>query len=216
MGLYRELELLRLLKGYGLNCVHGLEQRHITDFLVDADPDTKKTCQELLRKNRMLPRNKLTYQIDLLAWKNGHWAALAIEQKAQNGVKKVLDINKDFVTLRAEYEGVSREYRQSGRNLFLQCQGEALLGKAYYITQGISAEIIPVGVVDYELRINSAFETDWAYHRGVFFVNSNAFEWFVNEYVADKKWIRRTVLDRPKISFPHSGFGWLSETASAA
>lgn len=194
LGLVSELELLKTLQRFDLNCMHRLEQRKITDFLIDSNPsqEIRERCESLLKKNRMLPRENLTYQVDLFAWKRGHWAALAIEEKDQNGVRKILDIREDRVVIKAVCEDGIREYERSGMNLLFQCKGEAYLSQVFCIAKGIKAKVIPVGVVGYDIQVNSK-DVDWAYHSGVFFVNKDSFEWFLNEYVEDKDWIREMV-----------------------
>lgn len=202
MGLKGELELLRMLKKFDVNCEHRLDQSKITDFLLDSDPETREKCKSILRKNRMLPRESLTFQIDILVWKDNHWAALALEQKGQNGVKKVLDINEKSMTMKALCDDGVREYKRSAKNLFLQCVGESFIGEAFCLAKGIEKEVIPVGVVDYEIVINSEKKTNWVYHKGVFFVNKNYFKDFFEEYMKDKSWIRKVVETDPKIAYP--------------
>jgi hypothetical protein len=152
----------------------------------------------------MLPRRKLTYEIDLLAWQRGHWAALAIEQKNQNGAAKVLDITKDAVVLKALCGPTTRSYEKAGRDLWLQCRGEAYLGKAFCIANDIDAEVVPVGVVDYELRANGS-PADWACQRGVFFVRSDRFPRFLDGYVGESRWFSRAIASRSALSFGSIG-----------
>lgn len=201
LGLRDEIQLLGLLRHHNLDCAHRLEQRKITDFLIKANPSTKVECNRLFRQNRMLPREKQTQQVDLFAWKRNHWAALAIEEKHSFGVRKTLDITKDFVTLKANFNNESKNLKKSGKQLYLQCKGEGLLTQAYCYAVGINAKAVPIGVVDYDLMINSRISTPWAYHRGVFFINKDYFPWFLNEYIMDNEWIRDTVEENPKISF---------------
>jgi hypothetical protein len=200
LGLEGEIQILRLLQKYDLQCLHRLEQSRITDFMSEADASVRKECEQLLRRNRMLPRDRLTYQVDLFAWKKGHWAAMAIEEKAREGAQKILGVTKDYVTLKALCIDSVHEYRNSGREFFLQCCGEALLSQAFCAANGIDATVIPVGVADYDIQVNEN-RTNWAYHRGVFFVNSGSFEWFLNEYLQDKRWIRKIVESNPRLDF---------------
>jgi len=188
LGLKGELELIKLLKKFGLNYKHRLKQKKITDFLADSDQKTREECIELFRKNRMLPRKRLTYEIDLFAWKENHWAALAIEEKNQSGVRKILDINDEEIVLTAN----EKKYKEYGKSLWLQCKGESLLGKAFCLAKGIKAEILPVGVVDYDIRVNSEY-ADWAYYEGVFFLQNNFFPSFLEDYIENKKWIQEIV-----------------------
>ncbi|MEM0372845.1 MAG: hypothetical protein QXO69_03350 [archaeon] len=201
LGLEGELQLLETLKQYDVMCVHRLEQRRITEFLAEADQSTKRECEQLFRKNRMLPRDSQTYQVDLMAWKRGHWAALAIEQKDSEGARKILDITKDHVTLKAVCDNGIREFRKSGRQLYLQCKGEEYLVQAYCNAYGINARAVPVGVVDYDLFVNSRVHVPWAYHRGVFFVHERAFEWFAKQYADGAAWIGKIVADEPKVVY---------------
>jgi len=201
LGLKGELEILRMLKMFDVNCKHRLDQSKITDFLADSDSETVKKCKTILKKNRMLPRKNLTYQIDIFVWKENHWAALALEQKGQNGVKKVLDINEKTMTMKALCDDGVREYKRSAKNLFLQCVGESFIGEAYCLAKGIEKEVIPVGVVDYDIVVDSEKKMDWVYHKGVFFVNKTYFREFFEEYVKDKPWIREIIEKDPKIAY---------------
>jgi hypothetical protein len=198
LGLEGELELLKTLKKMGFKCIHRLEQRKITDFIAGADDDRRKQCELLLKRNRMLPRRKLTYQIDIMGWADKHWAALAIEEKRQHGARKVLDLDRDSVVIKALCKDGIREYKDSGRDLFLQCSGEALLGKAFCTARGIDTDVLPVGAIDYDIQANEE-PADVAYHRGVFFVHNPHFRWFVEEFLQEKKWIKKIVRKDPRI-----------------
>jgi len=201
MSLEGELGLIQIVKNFNLRYEHRLEQRRITDFFYDLSPETRDKCNHYLRKNRMLPRRKYTKQIDLLVWKEPHWAALAIEEKNQDGAAKSLEIFKDSIRLKIEYSYGSREFLDFGRNLSLQCLGEAYLGKAYFAANNLDYEVLPVAVVDYGLRINSIIDTGWAFSRGIFFINKRYFPWFLNEYCLDKRWIRRVHEKSPNIFY---------------
>jgi hypothetical protein len=201
MSLEGELELIQLVKRFGFRYEHRLEQKRITDFFYDMDSGARRQCEDLLRKNRMLPRKKRTKQIDLLVWREGHWAALAIEEKNQNGARKDLNIYKDNIVLTANYDYGSKQIADFGRDLSLQCRGESYLGKAYLAANNLDYEVIPIAVVDYGLKINSMIDTDWAFSRGIFFVNKSCFEWFLNEYDEDRKWIRKVYNRNPKIFY---------------
>jgi hypothetical protein len=205
LGIVGEIELLEMLQKYDLKCMHRLEQSKITNFIVESDPFTRKSCEQLLRRNRRLPRDHLTYQVDLFAWKQGHWAAMAIEEKDQTGARKELHITKDHVTIKAICKDGVHEYRNSGRNLYLQCRGEALLSQAFCYANDIDSKVLPIGVVSYDIVANRK-ETDWAYHRGVFFVNKRSFEWFLSEYLEDSKWIRKVTNQSPKIAYNKNYF----------
>jgi hypothetical protein len=201
MGLEGELELIQIVRKFNLRYEHRLEQKKITNYFSDIDYPTISECQYYLRKNRMLPRIKSTKQIDLLVWKEPHWAALAIEEKNQNGASKTLDIFKDRIILRTDFGYGSKEIPEFGRDLSLQCLGESYLGKAYMATQNLDYEVLPVAVVDYGLRINAMIDAEWAYNRGVFFINKKYFEWFLGEYSQNKRWIRKLYEKNPKIFY---------------
>jgi hypothetical protein len=204
LSLDGEIQLLEIAKSYDLNCLHRLEQRKITDFIHEAKPSDKKICEQLLRKNRMLPRNHLTKQVDLVCWKNNHWAALAVEEKQTEGARKVLEISKDEVVLKVLYEGGMKRFDESGRQLYFQCRGEELLTQVYFSSRGVKSKAIPVGVVDYDIVVNSKIKSNWAYYRGVFFVNREYFPQFLEDYKNDCKWIRNIVHENPKIAFRQS------------
>jgi len=201
MSLEGELELIQIVKKFGLRYEHRLEQKKITDFFCDIETKRIFECNSYFRKNRMLPRTKATKQIDLLVWKEPHWAALAIEEKTQNGASKTLDIYKDSIILRTDYGYGSKEIPEFGRDLSLQCLGESYLGKAYMATQNLDYEVLPVAVVDYGLKINSMIDAEWAYNRGIFFINKKYFEWFLGEYSQDRRWIRKLYKRNPKIFY---------------
>ena len=210
MGLKGELQLLETLKKFDMNCVHKLKQKKITDFFIDANPLVKKECKTLLRKNRMLPRSRLTYEVDLLAWKNNTLHALAIEQKNQNGAPKILDIDEREVVLRALCTtGRPREYKRSARNLWLQCLGEGYLSRAYCAVRNLNKKVIPFAAVDYTLRVRSA-EVPWAFHKGVFFVQNNSFEFFLKQLFEKDEQIKRVIEEQPDLAFPENGRknGW--------
>lgn len=201
LGLKGELELLKYLKTFDVNCVYGLEQSRITDFLAESNAEIKEQAKSWLKKNRMLPRSNLTFQVDFLIWKKNHWAALAVEQKNQNGARKILEINKDDITLKAVWENEVREYKKSAKNLFFQCLGESYLGKAYCIANGFEKVVIPVAVVDYEIKISPDKDVNWAYYSGVFFTNVDYFQKFFNDYLNDSEWIGNLVRENPKLAY---------------
>jgi len=204
LGLKGELQLLEVLQSLDFKCIHRLEKRKINDFLTDSDPKTRKKIREWFRRNRMLPRDKLTYQVDLLAWKRDHWAALAVEQKNQYGARKILEVGKNELTLKTMYKNNEKEYKRSAKNLFLQCLGESYLGKAYCLAKGMENQVIPVGVLDYDIKVNSGVNiyTDWVYHHGVFFVQTESFKWFLRQYLKKGDWIKKIVKNEPKLAYP--------------
>ncbi len=180
LGLEGELELYRIVKKKGFECIHKLEQQRITDFLTRTDPRNQKEAIKLLQENRMLPREHLTRQVDLLAWTDR--AAFAIEEKASNGVKKQLSISEDGIRLEAVFADGIKVFKDSGRQLLLQCKGEGLLSKAFLRLKGENHEPVPVAVVDYEILLNNK-PVDWAFHKGVFFVRKEKFEEFIDYYL---------------------------------
>lgn len=181
LGYWDELELARILRAHGYRCLHSVEQRRITDYLPNADPNVQKRCRSYLRKNMMLPRSKRAYQIDLLAWKQNDWAAMAVEEKSQNGVPKVLRLSRQGAVLAALLPRGVREYPHSARELWLQCLGESYIGKAYFAARRIEMNVVPVGAVDYDVQVDGK-RVKWAYYRGVFFVNKAEFEDFVDHW----------------------------------
>ena len=182
MGLKGELELVDILRGYGLHYEHRLRQRKITDFLKKND---SPLARAYLEKNRELPRKQYTYEVDILAWKPGHWGALAIEQKTQFSSPKTLYIG-DGITM---HNGAT-EFRRQAQDLFLQCCGSGYLGQAYCAANGMDRQVIPVGVVDYDISIGGV-HANWAFHRGVFFVHSNHFSKFLGEFLKKDSWIKQ-------------------------
>ena len=112
MSLDGEIQLLEIAKSYDLNYLHRLEQKKITDFIHEANPANRRICEQLLKRNRMLPRDHLTKQVDLVCWKNNHWAALAVEEKQTDGARKILDISKDEVVLTVPYPGGVKRFEE--------------------------------------------------------------------------------------------------------
>jgi len=201
MGLEGELELIQIVRKFNLRYEHRLEQKKITNYFSDIDYPTISECQYYLRKNRMLPRIKSTKQIDLLVWKEPHWAALAIEEKDREGASKRLDIYKDKVVLKTTFGYGEKEIIGVGRDLSLQCLGESYLGKAYLTANNLDYKVLPLAVVDYTLTINSLVETAWAFSNGIFFINKSHFEWFLEEYCNDSSWIKKVYERSPKIFY---------------
>lgn len=200
MSYEHELRLIDIVKRFGLHYVHRLEQRNLNEWLLDSDPRIRSKCNSFLRMNRSLSREELTHQIDILAWGENHWGALAIEQKSVEGLHKVLEIGDDIV-LKAIGPDAVHSYPDSGRDLWLQCCGESYLGSMFCAINGMQRDVIPVGAVDYQLRVQER-DVDWAYYRNVFFVNTNKFEWFLGEYFANPRWIRRIRKNNPRLAVP--------------
>ncbi len=163
--------------------MHRLKQSKITDFLKSND---NARARAFLEKNKSLPRKRLTYEVDILAWGQGPYA-LAIEQKTQFESQKTLCVG-DYFTL---HNG-DVEFNRNANNLFLQCCGSGYLGQAYCETHGLNKEVIPVGVVDYDLDVGGS-SAKWAFHRGVFFVNSSYFDEFLNEFLSEAPWIQQLI-----------------------
>ena len=182
MGLKEELELVELLKGYGLRYEHQLKQRKITDFLKEHD---NPLARAYLQKNKQLPREQFTYEVDILTWRPDHWGALAIEQKTQFSSPKTLCIGDDFTM----HNGAI-EFRRQANDLFLQCCGSGYLGQAYCDAHGLGKRVVPVGVVDYDIDIGGTY-SNWAFHRGVFFVRNGHFRAFLDEFLRDADWIKQ-------------------------
>lgn len=182
MGLKEELELIEILRGYGLRYEHRLKQRRITDFLKETD---NHLARAYLEKNKQLPREQHTYEIDILAWRPDHWAALAIEQKTQFSSPKTICVGDEFTM----HNG-TLEFPRAARDLFLQCCGSGYLGQAYCEASGLDKRVIPVGVVDYDIDIGGSY-ANWAFHKGVFFVRSNHFSDFLDEFLKDEEWIKQ-------------------------
>ncbi len=174
MGHDEELALAGVLQRHGMTCIHELKQRRITDFLKDHP---SPPARAMLQQNKDLPRERLTYEVDVFAWREGHWGALAIEDKAQS-TPKTLEFWNSGMTL---HNGAV-EFPRNARNLHLQCTGSGLLGQAYSDALGLGARVVPMGVVDYELRVHGT-PSRFVVHEGVVFVNRQYFEWFVREFL---------------------------------
>lgn len=178
-----ELELVSILRRYGLECMHRLQQRRITEFI----PENRKSRERVkywLGKNKELPRKRHTYEIDIFSWKDSHWGALAIEQKSQRCSPKTLCVS-DSLRL---YSGKA-ELREGASDLLLQCQGAECLGNAFAAANYLNARVVPVGVVDYDIRVFGT-PANWAYHEGVFFVKKTHFEEFLEEFLEKRGWVR--------------------------
>jgi hypothetical protein len=184
MGLEEELELTKLLDGYGMRTVHRLKQRKVTDW-IKGHPETGEACSYWLQKNRSLPRARLTFEVDVFAWKPGHWAALAIEDKSQNGLQKTLDIWNGTVSIRSQN---GKKYEKSTLNFISQCHGARCIGKAYSIANHLNIKVLPVGVVDYSIVVNG-IPAKWSYSNGVFFVERDHFPEFVEGFLREDSWI---------------------------
>ncbi len=182
MGLKGELELVEILRGYGLRYEHRLHQRKITDFLRKSD---SPLARAYLEKNRRLPRKQYTYEVDILAWRPDHWGALAIEQKTQFNTPKTLYIGEGITM----HNGLA-EFKKQAQDLFLQCCGSGYLGQAYSEAAGLGKQVIPVGVVDYDISVGGV-RANWAFHRGVFFVRNSYFRKFLGEFLKNDSWIKR-------------------------
>lgn len=200
MSYEHELRLIGIVKRFGLNYVHRLDQRNLNEWLLDSGPRTKSRCNHFLQKNRSLPRGELTNQIDILAWGENHWGALAIEQKSSSGMQKVLEMGDDIV-LKAVGPSSVQSFPESGRDLWLQCRGESYLGSAFCAINSMDMDVMPLGVVDYKLRAGNR-GVGWAYYKSVFFVNEERFEWFVGEYFANPRWLRRIRKSNPRLAIP--------------
>jgi hypothetical protein len=194
-----ELKLIDTLRSFPVNIIHKLEQKKIADYLAASSEGVFWKGNEWLRRNRMLPRKKETNEIDLLVWKNNHWAALALEQKNQKGVKKVLELYDNGLTLKAFGKKEIFEHKNNARNLLLQCIGESYLGQAFMAAKGEVKKVIPVAVVDYEIRVREK-DARWAWHNGVFFVKEEHFSDFFRGYYEDADWFKRTVVNKPRIA----------------
>ncbi|MCD6414795.1 MAG: hypothetical protein J7L23_04190 [Candidatus Diapherotrites archaeon] len=187
MGKIGELELISILRSYGMNCEHNLNQKKITDFIPESE---LKTANYWLDENNKLPRKRHTMEIDIFSWKESHWGALAIEQKSQNGNPKTLVITED---LRLYSNKV--ELWNAGRELFLQCKGAGYLGRAFASVNRLNTEVIPVGVVDYSLNVFGT-PAKWVLYNGVFFVNSNNFEEFLVAFLDRRSWVHDITRNR--------------------
>jgi len=173
MGHIEELALADVLQQHGMQCIHELKQRRITDFLKEhPSPE----ASHWIKLNKELPRKRLTYEVDVFAWKPGHWGALAIEDKAQATPKTL-----EFWNHGMSMHNGAIEFQRNARNLHLQCTGAGYLGRAYACAHGLG-RVIPVGVVDYALKVHGT-PSRYVVHDGVVFVNRNHFEWFVQEFL---------------------------------
>lgn len=178
-----ELELVSILRKYDMQCIHQLQQKKITDYLPE-NPKSRKEARYWLDKNRELPRNRHTLEIDIFSWKDCHWGALAIEQKSQRCAPKTLHVSNDLRL----YSGRA-ELRNGAQDLYLQCQGAGCLGRAYAAANYINSKVIPVGVVDYDISIHGT-PAKWAFYEGAFFVNTEHFEEFLENFLDKWGWVR--------------------------
>jgi hypothetical protein len=164
-----------------LDFVHQLRQSRITDYLKTSPSDD---ASYWLERNRELPRERLTFEIDLFAWKEGHWGALSIEDKSQT-THKTLEFAGGEMTMHND----AIELKRNADNLHLQCTGAGMLGRAFAAATGMNRTVIPVAVVDYDLRVNGT-QARFAVHDGVVFVKREHFDWFVQEFLT-AGWVQK-------------------------
>ncbi len=194
-----ELRLLNTLRSFPVNVIHKLEQKRIANYLAASDELSFQRGREWLRRNRMLPRKKETSEVDLLVWKKNHWAALALEQKNRAGVRKVLELHRNYLTLKALSKKEVVEHKGNARYLLLQCIGESYLGQAFMAAHGEVKKVVPVAVVDYDIKAEDQ-DAKWAWHNGVFFVQESHFNEFFRGYLEDADWFRHIVVSKPPIA----------------
>lgn len=176
-----------------MNCLHRLQQKRITDFLPDH-PKSMKQVNYWLDLNKALPRKRHTLEIDVFSWKEPHWGALAIEEKSQRRSPKTLCVSEDIRLYSSK-----AELREGANNLFMQCQGAGCLGNAYAAANYINATVVPVGVVDYNIKVYGT-PANWAFHKGVFFVNHKYFEPFLQQFLQKDGWMRNMAYKAPELT----------------
>jgi hypothetical protein len=178
-----ELELFLFLKTQGFNCIHGLKKQRIKQEIQPGKNGNKAT--QWLEKNKQHPRKKATMEVDVFAWKQGVWGAMAIEQKSRSSSSKTLSIGSGIRLFTSK-----SQIREGGEKLLLQCQGVGLLGKAFASAKNLEQQVVPVGVVDYEIKVFGT-PSNWAFYDGVFFVREEWFPQFVQEFQKKRGWVRQ-------------------------